>query len=142
MTARIFFFIRYVTILRKDGFFSFLWLHRRLLFHHNLCLFLYQTGNSLDLGYKEPYNKANRNIKHPVLNSPDLDLRYLQHNSSLLTSLWLKKTPNKVNIRMRLWMKLNTIISLSFGWLAFPFCPPFDDLFADLFHSVLILHMK
>lgn len=44
---------------------------------------------------------------------------------------------------MRLWMKLTTIISLSFGsWLAAPFCPAFDDLFADLFHTVLILHMK
>lgn len=141
--ARIFLFIRYGTVLRQDCFFSFLWFHRHLLFHHNLRLLLDHAGDGLDLGYQGTIQQSKQNSQvWFYIICMDLDLQYLQQLFNIVywPVLDLKKN---VKVLMRLWIKLNTIISLSFGgWLAVPFCPPFDDLFADIFHSVLILHMK
>lgn len=61
--TRIFLVVCYVTILRKNGFFSLLCFHRHLLFHHNLCLFFYHTGNGLDLGYKGTTENKNIVVK-------------------------------------------------------------------------------
>lgn len=98
--ARIFLFIRYGTVLRQDCFFSFLWFHRHLLFHHNLRLLLDHAGDGLDLGYQGTIQQSKQN-------SISMILHYLYgfrftifttaFQYSLLTSFGFKKKSQGYN---------------------------------------------